>query len=76
MTLLEFHADLEQLTFQMKRIADLLEEWIKPPTHNGQVDRKQVELTVVKPRSRWEAEAEDRKWRKISEAEAAVMPRR
>ena len=76
MTLLEVHADLEQLTFQMKRIADLLEEWIHPPAHNGQADPRHAELTRVNPKSRWEAEAEDRKWRRISEAEAAVMPRR
>lgn len=76
MTLLEFHADVEQLTFQMKRIADLLEEWIHPPAHNGQVDPRHVELTRVNPRGRWEAEAEDRKWRKISEAEASILPRR
>lgn len=76
MTLMEFHADVEQLTFQMKRIADLLEEWIHPPAHNGQVDQQKVEMMRVNPRSRWEAEVEDRKWRKISDAEAAVMPRR
>ena len=30
MTLFELHADMEQLTFQMKRIADVLERLIPP----------------------------------------------
>lgn len=76
MTLLELHADVEQLAFQVKRIADLLEDWIKPPAHNGSADGKRTELTVVTPRSRWEEEVADRRWRQISDAEAAVMPRR
>lgn len=76
MTLLEFHADLEQLTFQMKRIADLLEEYVHPPVHNAQVDPRHAELTRVNPKSRWEAELEDMKWRRISAIEASVMPRK
>ena len=77
MTLIEFHADLESLTFQIKRIADLLEAYIYPPQppkypRGG----AKAELHVVQPRSRWEAEAEERRFRGVSDGEAGVMPRR
>ena len=76
MTLLEFHADLKQLTFQMKRIADLLKEYVHPPAHNTQVDPRHAKLTKINPKNKWEAELEDMKWRRISAIEASVMPRK
>ena len=76
MTLMEFHADVEQLTFQMKRIADTLELLVPQPVLYDPTEIKKAELHTVQPRGRWEAEVEDRKWRKISEAEASIMPRR
>lgn len=76
MTLLEIHADLEQLTFQVKRIADLLEEYVHPPRPTFTPYASKAELHVVQPRSRWEAEQEERRYRGVSDGEAGVMPRR
>jgi len=75
MTLLELHADMEQLTFQMKRIADAIESLLPPATMPVSEKRK-AELHQITPRGRWEAEKEDRKWRQISDVEAAIMPRK
>lgn len=75
MTLFELHADMEQLTFQMKRIADVLEQLLPPrsPIAGGSA---KAELHQIMPRGRWEAEREDRKWRNIGDEVAAVTPRR
>jgi len=75
MTLFELHADMEQLTFQMKRIADALEQLlpVRSPIVGGSA---KAELHQIIPRGRWEAEREDRKWRNIGDEVAAVMPRR
>lgn len=75
MTLFELHADMEQLTFQMKRIADVLERLIPPAVIHTPSGTK-AELHQVQPRSRWEAEKEDRRWRSVSDEVAAVTPRR
>lgn len=77
MTLLEFHADIEQLTFQVKRLADMFEEYLHPPHALGAAtDRQKVEVSRVTPRGRWEAESEDRLWRRQSDEVAAIMPRK
>lgn len=77
MTLLEFHADIEQLTFQMKRIADLLEEYIHPPgALKVATDRQSAEVTRIQPKKRWKVESEDRAWRRQSDEVAAIMPRK
>ena len=75
MTLFELHADMEQLAFQMKRIADILERLIPPAVIHTPAETK-AELHQVQPRSRWEAEKEDRRWRSVSDEVAAVTPRR
>lgn len=78
MTIFDIHADFEGLTFQVKRLADLLEEWIHPPPTAEQASpsKKDWEVTTFRPRSRWEAEAEDRHWRNVSEEVAGIMPRK
>jgi len=78
MTLLEFHADIEQLTFQVKRLADLFEEYLhpKPTAEEVSPTKKDWEVTTFKPRGRWEAEREDREWRKQSDEVAGIMPRK
>lgn len=78
MTIFDIHADFEGLTFQVKRLADLLEEWIHPPPTAKQAEQRKPdwEITRFQPRSRWEAEREDRAWRNVSEDVAGVMPRK
>lgn len=78
MTIFDIHADVEALTFQVQRLADLLEEWIHPSPGAEQVSptKKNWEVTTFKPRGRWEAEREDRHWRNVTEEVAGIMPRK
>lgn len=75
MSLIDFQADLTETNFQLRRIADALELLIPvPPVYDPK--KSKAELYQITPKGRWEAEKEDRQWRKISDQEAAVMPRR
>lgn len=77
MSLLNFQAELSETNFQLKRIADALERALSPePASDRDTEKRGATLYQIVPKSRWEAESEDRKWRKVSDAEAAVMPRR
>lgn len=78
MTLLEFHADIEQLTFQIKRIADLFEEYVhpRPTAEEASPTKKKWEVTTFRPKEKWDAEREDRAWRNQTEEVAGIMPRK
>jgi hypothetical protein len=77
MSLLNFQAELSETNFQLKRIADLLEAGLTPwVASDKDTEKRSATLYQVVPKSRWEAEKEDRQWRKVSDVEAAVMPRR
>lgn len=76
MSLIDFQADLAETNFQLRRIADALELLIPSPPQVYDPKKSKAELHQITPKGRWEAEKEDRKWRKISDQEAAVMPRR
>lgn len=75
MNLLNLPVELSETNIQLKRIADALESLIPLPQVYDPKKSK-AELYHIVPKGRWEAEREDRQWRKISDAEAAVMPRR
>lgn len=72
-----FNTDLQETNVQLKRIADLLEEYIHPPgVLRAATDRQSVEVSRIQPRGRWEAEREDRAWKNQTDEVAGIMPRK
>jgi hypothetical protein len=72
-----FNTDLQETNVQLKRIADLLEEYIHPAgALKAATDRQSVEVSRIQPRSRWEAEKEQRAWWKQTDEVAGIMPRK
>lgn len=75
MSFINVQAELAETNFQLRRIADTLELLVPVPKTYDPAKSK-AELHQIAPRGRWEAEAEDRRWRQVSDVEAAIMPRR
>lgn len=75
MPFIEVKADLGECARQLKRIADLLEDYIHPQVPEP-LGKGKVEITRLDGRGRWEAEREDRRLRGIAEEVAQVSPRR
>jgi hypothetical protein len=72
-----FNTDLQETNVQLRRIADLLEEYIHPAyAIKAATNRQKVEVTRITPYVRWEAEREDRAWRNQTDEVVGIMPRK
>ena len=76
MPLINIQADLHGVVVQLKRIADLLEDYIHPAVSERHFDQSQTKVGRINIHSRWEAEVEDRKLRGVGEEVAGIWPRK
>lgn len=76
MALIDVQADTSEVARQLKRIADLLEDYIYPKVAERAMASEKATVTRVDVRSRWEAEREAGRLQGLDEVSASVRPRR